>query len=155
VSWVVTCTQCGKSAVYESGGGTPDVCPACAEKGKKEVKRFLEKEQKRRDIIAVGSAEVGPRKIKGVHGVVSDERIFGMGLARDLDLDKFNGGIALTWTEKIKKARELCIRSLEDEAIERGANAVVGIDLCYEALGTHNGMLMILVAAKGTAVTLE
>ena len=36
-------------------------------------------------------------------------------------------------------------------AMEKGANAVVGIDLDYEVLGENNGMLM--VTASGTAVT--
>jgi uncharacterized protein YbjQ (UPF0145 family) len=39
------------------------------------------------------------------------------------------------------------------EARERGADAVVGVDLDYEVLGRNNGMLM--VSASGTAVTLE
>jgi uncharacterized protein YbjQ (UPF0145 family) len=34
-----------------------------------------------------------------------------------------------------------------------GANAVVGIDLDYEVLGQHSGMLM--VSVSGTAVVLE
>ena len=37
-----------------------------------------------------------------------------------------------------------------EKAIEAGANAVVGVDIDYEVLGTGNGMLM--VSASGTAV---
>ena len=44
MNWVVSCTLCGSSYVYESGQGLPDMCPVCYEKGKKEVKKFLEKE---------------------------------------------------------------------------------------------------------------
>ena len=155
MSWVVTCSQCGKSAVYESGQGIPEVCPACAEKGKKEVKRFLEKEQKRKEMVAVGSLEFAQRKIKSTLGIVSEEQIFGVSLPKDLNLEKFNGGIALSWTEKVKKERDACIRAIADEAIERGGNAVIGIDLSYEVLGIHKDMVMILVAARGTAVVVE
>ena len=155
MSWVVTCSQCGKSVVYESGQGIPEVCPACAEKGKKEVKKFLEKEQKRKEIVAVGSSEFAQRKIKNTLGIVSDEQIFGMSLPKDLNLEKFNGGIALSWVEKVKKVREVCIRSIQDEAIERGGNGVIGIDLAYEVLGIHNDMVMILIAARGTAVVVD
>ena len=42
---------------------------------------------------------------------------------------------------------------LEQRAIDRGANAVVGVDIDYEVLGTDNGMLM--VTASGTAVVVE
>ena len=48
-------------------------------------------------------------------------------------------------------ARESALRELEQRAMEKGANAVVGIDLDYEVLGQNNGMLM--VTASGTAVT--
>ncbi|MEZ8582233.1 heavy metal-binding domain-containing protein [Vibrio splendidus] len=41
-------------------------------------------------------------------------------------------------------------KELEQKAIEAGANAVVGVDIDYEVLGTGNGMLM--VSASGTAV---
>lgn len=34
-----------------------------------------------------------------------------------------------------------------------GANAVVGVDIDYEVLGTDNGMLM--VTASGTAVVVQ
>ena len=155
MSWVVTCSQCGKSVVYESGQEIPEVCPACAEKGKKEVKKFLERKQKRKEMVVVSSSEFARRKIKNVLGIVSDEQIFGMNLPKNLNLEKFGGGIALSWTEKVKKVRDGCIRAIEDEAIERGGNAVIGTDLSYEVLGIHNDMVMILIAARGTAVVVE
>ena len=40
---------------------------------------------------------------------------------------------------------------LSQRAADKGANAVVGIDLDYEVLGENNGMLMVI--ASGTAVT--
>jgi uncharacterized protein YbjQ (UPF0145 family) len=40
-----------------------------------------------------------------------------------------------------------------DRAARLGANAVVGVDLDYEVLGSKNGMLM--VSASGTAVKLD
>jgi len=155
MSWVVTCSQCGKSVVYDSGQGIPEVCPACAEKGKKEVRKFLEKEQKRKEIIAASASEFAQRKITKTLGIVSDEQIFGMSLPKDVNLEKFNGGIALSWMEKVKKGRDVSIRSILDEAIEQGGNAVVGIDLAYEILGIQNDMVMILIAARGTAVVVE
>jgi len=39
---------------------------------------------------------------------------------------------------------------MEETATRLGANAVVGVDLDYEVLGSNNGMLM--VTASGTAV---
>jgi uncharacterized protein YbjQ (UPF0145 family) len=39
---------------------------------------------------------------------------------------------------------------LRQRAAALGANAVIGVDLDYEVLGSNNGMLM--VSASGTAV---
>jgi len=84
--------------------------------------------------------------------MVSHEHIFGVGLVKELDLAKFNGGIAISWAEKVHGGRDLAIKSIEDETIELGGNAVVGVDIVYKVLGAHNDMVMLLVGAKGTAV---
>ena len=42
---------------------------------------------------------------------------------------------------------------MASQARARGADAVIGVDLDYEVLGTSNGMLM--VSSSGTAVALE
>ena len=42
---------------------------------------------------------------------------------------------------------------MQNRAADRGANAVVGVDIDYEVLGTDNGMLM--VTASGTAVVID
>jgi uncharacterized protein YbjQ (UPF0145 family) len=128
------------------------MCPVCYEKGKKEVKKFLEKEQKRKEIISISTSEFANRKIVKTLGIVSHEHIFGVGLVKELDLARFNGGIALSWAEKVHSGKDLAIKSIEDEAIELGGNAVVGVEIVYQILGSHNDMVMLLVGAKGTAV---
>ncbi len=155
MNWVVTCSQCGSSYVYESGQGLPEICSKCADKGKKDVKVFLEKEKKRKETIVVSLFELADRKIQKTLGIVSHEEILGMALGRDLDLEKFKGGIALSWTEEVSERRDLSIRFIRDEAVELGGNAVVGADVTYRVLGIYNDMIMVLVGAKGTAVVVE
>lgn len=121
----------------------------------KEVKKFLEKEQKRKEIVSISTPEFVNRKILKTLGIVSHEHIFGVGLAKELDLAKFNGGIIISWTEKVHSGRDLAIKSIEDEAIELGGNAVVGVEIVYKVLGAHNDMVMLLVGAKGTAVVVD
>jgi uncharacterized protein YbjQ (UPF0145 family) len=128
------------------------MCPVCYEKGKKEVKKFLEKEQKRKEIVTISTPGFANRKILKTLGIVSHEHIFGVGLVKELDLAKFNGGIAISWAEKVRGGRDLAIKTIEDETIELGGNAVVGVDIVYKVLGAHNDMVMLLVGAKGTAV---
>lgn len=155
MNWVVSCTLCSSSYVYESGQGLPDVCPVCSEKGKKEVKKFLEKEQKRKEIVSISTPEFANRKIVKTLGIVTHEHIFGVGLVKELDLAKFNGGIAISWGEKVHTGKDLAMKSIEDEAIELGGNAVVGVEIVYKVLGSHNDMVMLLVGAKGTAVVVD
>jgi len=121
----------------------------------KEVKKFLEKEQKRKEIVSISTPEFVNRKILKTLGIVSHEHIFGVGLVKELGLAKFNGGIAISWTEKVHSGRDLAIKSIEDEAIELGGNAVVGVEIVYKVLGAHNDMVMLLVGAKGTAVLVD
>jgi len=42
---------------------------------------------------------------------------------------------------------------MRQEAVKLGANAVVGVDFDYEAIGEKGGLLM--VCATGTAVTVS
>jgi uncharacterized protein YbjQ (UPF0145 family) len=154
MNWVVSCTLCKSSYVLTSGQGLPEICPVCSEKKKKDIKKFLEKEQKRKEIIAINTSEVANRKVVKTLGIVSHEHIFGVSLVKELDLKKFNGGIAISWAEKVKSGRDLSVKAIEDEAIELGGNAVIGVDVTYQVLGPHNDMLMWLVAAKGTAIVL-
>ena len=48
---------------------------------------------------------------------------------------------------------ETALEEMMRRAEQRGANAVVGVDIDYEVLGANNGMLM--VTASGTAVIIE
>ena len=131
------------------------ICARLFRKRGKEVKKFLEKEQKRKEIVSISTPEFVNRKILKTLGIVSHEHIFGVGLVKELDLARFNGGIAISWTEKVHSGRDLAIKSIEDEAIELGGNAVVGVEIVYKVLGAHNDMVMLLVGGKGTAVLVD
>lgn len=53
----------------------------------------------------------------------------------------------------MRRARDLSIGEMVDDAATIGANAVVGVDLDYETVGQNGTMLMVTTA--GTAVTVE
>ena len=55
---------------------------------------------------------------------------------------------------ELRNARKQALDGLRIETVAIGADAVVGVDLCYAELGT-GGDRMLLLVAKGTAVTLE
>ena len=47
----------------------------------------------------------------------------------------------------------ISMQEMSARAAQRGANAIIGVDIDYEVLGSDNGMLM--VTASGTAVVVE
>ena len=88
-------------------------------------------------------------------GIVTGEAIIGANILKDFlaGIRDIVGGRAGAYEESLRTAREEALREMATEARARGADAIVGVDLDYEVLGTGNGMLM--VSASGTAVALE
>jgi len=85
-------------------------------------------------------------------GVVTGEAILGANIFRDFfaGVRDIVGGRSGAYEKELRKAREIAFRELEEQAKERGANAVVGIDIDYETVGKDSSMLM--VSVSGTAV---
>ncbi|MCK2126894.1 heavy metal-binding domain-containing protein [Thauera aromatica] len=85
-------------------------------------------------------------------GVVNGEAIIGANLFKDLFASIRNvvGGRAGAYERTLADARRIAIEEMQAEAGRLGANAIIGIDVDYEVLGTDNGMLMVCVS--GTAV---
>ncbi len=104
-------------------------------------------------MILTTTPTIEGKQIVNYHGVVFGEVITGINFVRDFFAGVRNivGGRSESYEDELMKARETAMRELEQRAAEKGANAVVGIDLDYEVLGENNGMLMVI--ASGTAVT--
>ena len=85
-------------------------------------------------------------------GLVAGETIIGANIFRDLfaGIRDIVGGRSGSYEKVLREAKETAMREMQEQARERGANAVIGVDLDYETLGKENGMLM--VVATGTAV---
>ncbi|HPU63261.1 MAG TPA: putative heavy metal-binding protein [Mobilitalea sp.] len=95
--------------------------------------------------------------IEGKHidtylGIVSGEVISGVDFIKDFaaGLSNFFGGRSGAYEEELIRARQQAIEEMTRRAAALGANAIVGVDIDYEILGSNNGMLM--VTASGTAV---
>lgn len=104
-------------------------------------------------MILTTTPTIEGKQIVNYHGIVFGEVIAGVNFVRDFFAGVRNivGGRSSSYEEELTNAREAALRELEQRAMEKGANAVIGIDLDYEVLGENNGMLM--VTASGTAVT--
>ncbi len=94
-------------------------------------------------------------KVQEYRGIVFGEVITGIDMFRDIGASITNifGGRSGGYEEELSQAREQALAELSHRAQERGANAVLAVDVDYEVLGANNGMLM--VSASGTAVVVE
>lgn len=106
-------------------------------------------------MLLTTTPSVDGKSIVKYHGVVAGEAILGANVFRDFFAGVRNivGGRTQSYENVLADARAMAFADLETAAKELGANAVVGIDIDYETLGSANGMLM--VTASGTAVTLS
>jgi len=93
------------------------------------------------------------RKIADYLGLVDGEAIIGANVFKDLfaGIRDIVGGRARSYEKVLKKAKEMAINDMIEEAKSLGANAIVGVDLDYETVGES----MLMVSASGTAVVLE
>lgn len=85
-------------------------------------------------------------------GIVSSEAIIGANIFKDLfaGLRDIAGGRSGTYEKVIEEARTNAMNELIQKAQSIGANAIIGIDLDFETIGTSGSMLMVM--ATGTAV---
>ena len=62
----------------------------------------------------------------------------------------YYGGRSASYERVLREAKDNALAELMENARRIGANAVVGVDLDYETIGSNSSMLM--VTASGTAV---
>ncbi len=106
-------------------------------------------------MIITTTPSVEGKKIKDYRGIVFGEVVSGVDFVRDIAASFSNvfGGRSNSYETELVEARQKALFEMEARAEELGANAVVGVDIDYEVLGSNNGMLM--VTASGTAVVVE
>ena len=103
-------------------------------------------------IVVTTTPSLEGRRVREYKGIVTGEAIVGANLFRDVfaSIRDLVGGRSGSYEKVLQHAREAALTEMQTQAAERGADAVVGVDLDYEVLGQQNGMLM--VTASGTAV---
>ena len=85
-------------------------------------------------------------------GIVMGEAIIGANIVKDLFavVRDVVGGRSASYEKALREARQEAIKEMCEQASSKGADAVIGVDIDYEVLGSSNGMLM--VTASGTAI---
>ena len=105
-------------------------------------------------MILTTTPNIEGRTILEYKGIVFGEVIAGVNFVKDFGASIRNiiGGRSGSYESELIEARSQALKELGERAGKMGADAVVGIDIDYEVLGSNNGMLM--VSAIGTAVKL-
>ncbi len=105
-------------------------------------------------ILSTTNTIEGRKAIKYL-GLVSGDAILGANIFRDFfaSVRDIVGGRSAAYEKELRKAKNIALDEMQEQARNLGANAIVGIDIDYETIGTNSSMLM--VSANGTAVVVE
>jgi uncharacterized protein YbjQ (UPF0145 family) len=81
------------------------------------------------DIIVTTATEVPGKKVKQVLGLVKGNTVRARNIGRDIGAGFKNivGGEIKTYTEMISHSREEAYNRMVNEALEKGANAIIGV----------------------------
>ncbi len=105
------------------------------------------------EVIVSTTPTLQGKRITKYLGIVTGEAILGANVFRDMlaGIRDIIGGRSGAYEQELRKAKDIALKEIMDQARSLGATAVVGIDLDYETIG--NSMLM--ASASGTAVVCE
>lgn len=105
-------------------------------------------------MLIVTTPTVPGHEVVEALGIVSGEAILGANIFKDLfaGIRDIVGGRSAAYEQELRRAKEIAIQEMENEAASLGANAIVGVDLDYETLQVGQGGGMLMVSANGTAV---
>ncbi len=108
-------------------------------------------------MLIVTTDSIEGRKITKHLGLVSGEAILGANIFRDFfaGIRDIVGGRSAAYEQELRKAKDIALREMSEQASAMGANAVVAVDLDYETISVGNGGGMLMVSASGTAVVVH
>lgn len=105
-------------------------------------------------MLVLTTPNIEGKQISEYLGLVTGEAILGANIFRDLfaGIRDIVGGRSAAYEEELRKAKQIAIREMVEEATARGGNAVIAVDLDYETINVGQGGGMLMVSASGTAV---
>jgi len=108
-------------------------------------------------MLVVTTPSLEGRAISQYLGLVSGEAILGANIFRDLfaGIRDIVGGRSAAYEEELRKAKNIALDEMQEEAARLGGNAVIGVDLDYETITMGSGGGMLMVSASGTAVVVK
>ena len=118
-----------------------------------EVQKKVERDINVEKVILTTAYVVSNREIDHEIEVITSECVYGMNVFRDFfaGARNFFGGRSKASQKVLNDLRETCLYELKASAYDKGADAVIAIDLDYSEF---SGSMLFLVAS-GTAVKLK
>jgi uncharacterized protein YbjQ (UPF0145 family) len=103
-------------------------------------------------MIITTTHSVDGRSITGYSGVVFAQTVLGVNAFKDVAAGMRNilGGRSRSYENELASGVSDSLVELEKQAVQLGADAIVGVDIDYESVGSQ----MLMVSASGTAVKL-
>jgi uncharacterized protein YbjQ (UPF0145 family) len=107
-------------------------------------------------MLVVTTPSIEGKPVREYLGIVSGEAILGANIFRDFfaGIRDIVGGRSAAYEEELRKAKQIAIREMVEEATTRGGDAVIAVDIDYETISLGSGGGMLMVSASGTAVKL-
>jgi uncharacterized protein YbjQ (UPF0145 family) len=108
-------------------------------------------------MLVVTTPIIEGRPVQEYLGLVTGEAILGANIFKDMfaGIRDIVGGRSAAYEQELRKAKQIAIREMIEEATARGGNAVLAVDLDYETISIGGGGGMLMVSASGTAVRYE
>ena len=108
-------------------------------------------------MLVLTTPSIEGKKITRYFGLVSGEAILGANIFKDLfaGIRDIVGGRSAAYESELRRAKDIAIEEMKEQARAFNANAVIGVDLDYETIQIGQGGGMLMVSASGTAVAYE
>lgn len=108
-------------------------------------------------MLVLTTPNIEGKRIARYIGLVTGEAILGANVFKDFfaSIRDIVGGRSAAYEEELRRAKDLAVDEMIEQARARGANAVIGVDLDYETISTSSGGNMLMVSVSGTGVVVE
>lgn len=105
-------------------------------------------------MLILTTPNIEGKKVTKYIGLVSGEAILGANIFKDIfaGIRDIVGGRSAAYERELRRAKDIAIQEMMDQAKALGGNAIISVDLDYETIGQGS---MLMVSASGTAVVYE
>lgn len=105
-------------------------------------------------MLVLTTPNIEGKKVTKYIGLVSGEAILGANIFKDIfaGIRDIVGGRSAAYERELRRAKDIAVQEMMDQAKALGGNAIISVDLDYETIGQGS---MLMVSASGTAVVYE